>query len=387
LKTSLLKKIFFLLVIICTSLFCFSQKDSCQLRISLLTCSAGEELFTVWGHSALRVTDSSRGTDLVFNYGSFDFDAAGFYIKFARGNMQYFVSTGSFEDFVYEYQYFKRGIIEQPLNLSCTEKQQLATALRENAKEENKYYRYHFLNDNCSSRLRDIVAKNTLTAPVYKKMLTDKKTFWNLIHEGLDQNHKTWSRLGIDILLGSKMDQLSTDKQAMFLPDYLMQGFDSAQIGKKLLVDNKRVILPVENDTNTSAGISPLIAFSILFFVIAICSFIKSIASSLFFVFFDFTLFFTTGLLGLLLLFLWFGRIDTVCGNNYNVLWALPTHAIVALLLNKSKSWLKTYWLITALLLFLTLLLWKWLPQEMNNGLLPFISLLLFRSIIRYKKS
>ena len=382
----MLKKIFFLLFAICTSLLSFSQADSCHLRISLLTCSAGDELFTVWGHSALRVTDSSNKTDIVYNYGSFDFDAAGFYVKFARGNMQYFVSVGSFEDFVYEYKYFKRGIIEQHLNLTCAEKQQLATALSENAKEENKYYRYDFLNDNCSSRLRDIVAKNTLTAPVYKKILTGKKTFWNLIHEGLDQNHKTWSRLGIDILLGSKMDMVSTDNQAMFLPDYLMKGFDSAQIGKKLLVDNKRVILPVENDTNTSTGISPLIAFSILFVIIASCSFIKSIASSRFFIFFDFILFFTTGLLGLLVLFLWFGRIDTVCGNNYNVLWALPTHAMVAFLLNKPKSWLKTYWLLTALLLFLTLLLWKWLPQEMNNGLLPFIALLLLRSIAHYKK-
>jgi hypothetical protein len=380
-----LKKIFFLLFAICTSLLSFSQADSCHLRISLLTCSAGDELFTVWGHSALRVTDSSKGTDTVYNYGSFDFDAAGFYVKFARGNMQYFVSAATFDSFVYEYKYFKRGIIEQHLNLTCAEKQQLAAALSENAKEENKYYLYNFLYDNCSTRLRDIVAKNTLAAPVFKKILTGKKNIWNLIHEGLDQNHKTWSRLGIDILLGSKMDQLSTDKQAMFLPDYLMQGFDSAHIGNKLLVDNKQVVLPAESENN-NAGISPLIVFSILFVVIAIGSFIKSIASSRFFIFFDFILFFTTGLLGILLLFLWFGRIDTVCGNNYNVLWALPTHAIVAFLLNKSKSWLKTYWLITALLLFLTLLLWKWLPQEMNNGLLPFIALLLLRSIAHYKK-
>jgi Domain of unknown function (DUF4105) len=367
-------------------LFGFSQADSCHLRISLLTCSPGEELFTVWGHSALRVTDSSKGSDIVYNYGSFDFNAPGFYVKFARGNMQYFVSAGSFEDFVYEYHYFNRGIIEQHLNLTCTEKQQLAAALTDNAKEKNKYYRYNFLYDNCSSRVRDIVSKNTASVPAFKKILPGKKiTFWNLIHEGLDKHHKTWSRLGIDILLGSKMDAMSTDNQSMFLPDYLMKGFDSAYMGSKSMVDSKQVILPVQDDENETGGISPFIVFSILFVLIAIVSFTKSIASSAFFRFFDFILFLITGLLGILLLFLWFGRIDTVCSNNYNLLWALPSHVVVAFVLNRTKPWLKNYWLITSVILSLTLLGWKWLPQEMNNGLLPFIALLLVRSIVRYK--
>ncbi len=380
-----LKKIFSLSFIICCFHFCFSQADSCRLRISLLTCSAGEELFTAWGHSALRVTDSSKGTDIVYNYGSFDFEAAGFYVKFARGNTRYFVSTSSFEEFVYEYRYFKRGIIEQHLNLSCIEKQKLAAALIENAKEENKYYLYNFLYDNCSSRLRDIVSKNTTAPVLFSNILNRKKTFWDQIHEGLDNNHRTWGRLGIDILLGSIMDQDATDNTSMFLPDYLMKGFDSARIGEKRLVDKKQIILPAEIE-NEQTGISPFFVFSILFVVVAVFSFINPISQSRLLTILDFTLFFVTGLLGILILFLWFGRIDNVCGNNYNIMWALPSHTIIAFLLNGKRKWLKTYWLMTAAFLSITLVLWKWLPQELNNGLIPLLALLLLRSIFQYKK-
>jgi Domain of unknown function (DUF4105) len=381
------KKLLLLLFLFQVSFFSFAQTDSCHLRISLLTCSPGEELYSAWGHSALRVTDSSNGFDIIYNYGSFDFDAPGFYTKFAEGNMMYFVSVEQFNDFVYEYRYFKRGIIEQQLNLDCTEKQQLASALKENAKEENKYYRYDFLFDNCSSRLRDIVSKNTSVPPSFTNVLPNKNiTFWNLIHEYLDKNHETWSRLGIDILLGSKMDAVASNYQSMFLPDYLMKAFDSASVNGRKLVSSKQIILAMPAGENNGDGITPFITFSILLLVIGVCSFNKSIASSVFFSIFDFLLFLLTGLLGILLLFLWFGRVDTICSNNYNILWALPTHVLIAFVLNKKKKWIKTYWLISAAILVILLVAWKWLPQEMNNGLLPIVILLLLRSTMRYRK-
>jgi hypothetical protein len=386
-KISFLKKIFFLSFILSRALISCSQADSCHLRISLLTCSPGEELFTVWGHSALRVTDSIKRTDIVYNYGSFDFDAPGFYVNFARGNMQYFVSQSSFTDFVYEYQYYKRGIIEQLLNLDCSEKQQLASALAENAKEENKYYRYDFLYDNCSSRLRDIVSKNASAIPVFTDILPNKKiTFWNLIHENLDKCHEPWGRLGIDILLGSKMDIIASSYQSMFLPDYLMKSFDSASIDGRKLVGSKKIILPAAASENKSNGVTPFIAFGLFFLVMAVCSFIKPVANSVFFAVFDFLLFLATGLQGILLLFLWFGRIDNSCSNNYNLAWALPTHAVVVFFMNQKKEWVKIYWLVSSIILLFLLITWKWLPQEMNDGLLPLIALLLLRSILRYKK-
>jgi hypothetical protein len=363
--------------------------DSCHIRISLLTCGSGEELFTTWGHSALRVIDSSKGTDIVYNYGNFDFDDPGFYIKFAKGNMQYFVTAGSFANFVYEYDYFKRSITEQELNLPCTEIKQIATALIINAREENKYYRYDFLYDNCSSRLRDIVTKNVSATVRFSNIIPLKQlSFWDLIHQNLDKNHQVWSRLGIDILLGSKMDIKASNNEAMFLPGYLMKGFDNAAIGTKKLVSNKKIILGYPDFLTGSDGLTPVVFFSILLIVIVISSINPAIKNNKYlWNIVDFLLYFITGLLGVLLLFLWFGRIDTICSNNYNVLWAMPFNAIVAFFINSKHSAIKAYWAANTILLVLLLLTWKWLPQELNIGLLPFVLLLLYRTFIRYRKS
>ena len=145
------------------SLFTFHfssfAQDSCGIRISLLTCTPGTELYSTFGHSALRVFDSSNNTDLVYNYGTFEFYDPDFYNKFVKGKLLYFVSIDSLPSFMEEYDYYKRGITEQAINISCEEKQRMVAALFENAKEENKYYRYDFNYDNCTTRLRDMLEK------------------------------------------------------------------------------------------------------------------------------------------------------------------------------------------------------------------------------------
>jgi hypothetical protein len=93
-----------------------AQQDSSGLQISLLTCSPGAELYSVFGHNALRIVDSAAGTDIVYNYGTFDFNDPDFYTKFIRGKLLYFVSQVNYSDFLFEYQYFKRGVKEQVLN-------------------------------------------------------------------------------------------------------------------------------------------------------------------------------------------------------------------------------------------------------------------------------
>ncbi len=367
--------------------YAFSQHDSCHLRISLLTCTPGDELYSTFGHSALRVTDSASAIDIIYNYGTFDFDDPNFYIKFGQGNMLYFVSVAPFQEFVKEYQYFKRGITEQELNLTCTEKTQLAEALYTNAQEQNKFYLYQFLYDNCSSRLRDIVNSHTSSPLAFKNILPEKPvTFRNLIHEYLDKGHEYWSKLGIDILLGSNLDIRVKNEQAMFLPDYLMMGFDSASRSGQSLVGKKAVILPAEDNSNKDGSMSPFLIFSILFTVLALLSFSIAKPITVFFNVFDFLLLLITGLLGILLVVMWIGRVDTVCSNNFNILWALPSHTMMAFFINKKKSWVKKYWLVSAILQIVLLLTWRWLPQEMNNALLPIVALLLLRLWMRYKK-
>jgi hypothetical protein len=124
-----------------TSILSSAQTDSsslpCGIQISLLTCTPGEELYSTFGHSAFRIVDSSANTDIVFNYGTFDFYDPDFYEKFIKGKLLYFVAIDPLPSFLQEYEYYKRGVTEQVLNLSCGEKQNMLAALYENAKEEN----------------------------------------------------------------------------------------------------------------------------------------------------------------------------------------------------------------------------------------------------------
>jgi hypothetical protein len=362
-----------------------AQTDSiCHLSISLLTCTPGAELYSTFGHSALRVKDSTARIDIIYNYGTFDFDDPSFYSKFVRGKLLYFVSVEEFSNFIEAYTYEQRGITEQPLNLSCTEKDKLFLALQENAKEENKYYKYDFVSDNCTTRLRDIVFKNA--GPVVRKDIrpAQKTSYRNLIHEYLNKSHQYWSKLGIDILMASPVDRRISNEEAMFLPDYLLKGFDSTRISSGPLVSGKSEILQPALQNPKAPLLSPFTLLSILFLGMVVLGFLKS--THRFFSVFDFILFFFSGALGLLILFMWFGTDHPECKNNFNLAWALPLHFIVVFIFYKKWTWLKFYFLANAILLALLLISWKWLPQEMNNALLPIVGLLLVRSLMRYKK-
>ena len=361
------------------------QDSSCNIQVSLLTCSPGEELYLTWGHSALRITDHSTNRDIIYNYGTFDFDDPAFYSKFTRGKLLYFVSVQKFENFVEEYQYYQRGITEQVLDLSCSEKEKLVSALEENAKEENKYYKYDFTVDNCTTRLRDIVFKNA-DGPVITKDIraNEKITFRNLIHEYLDSSYQYWSKLGIDILLGSPLDKKLTNDEAMFLPDYLLKGFDSSAIGTKKLVSEKKEILQPTLPKPKNTLFSPFVIFTLLFVLIMLLSFFRNAGK--FLSVFDFILFFLSGFLGIFLLFMWFGTDHPECKNNFNLAWALPLHFIIVFFLFGKWRWLKYYFFINSILLLVLLILWRWLPQQMNNGLIPLVCLQLVRSYVQYKK-
>ena len=361
-----------------------SSRD-CRFQISLLTCTPGDELYSTFGHSALRVTDRSSSADIIYNYGTFDFDDPNFYSKFTRGKLLYFVSIDHFENFMKAYVYEQRGITEQVLNLSCEEKEKLVDALVENSKEENKYYKYDFVLDNCTTRLRDMVFKNSSNAVVTKNIRPGAgTTFRNLIHEYLDQSYKNWSELGIDILLGNPVDKKITNSQAMFLPDYLLKGFDSTTTKGTPLVSAKKEILKATLRVNKAPFLSPFAVFTILFLVVAVLTFMKN--TNRFFALFDFILFFLAGTVGLLILFMWFGTDHPECKNDFNIAWAFPLHFLIVFFIFQKRDWLRYYFLANSILLLLLLLCWKWLPQEMNNALIPVVALLLLRSAARYKK-
>jgi hypothetical protein len=363
-------------------------QDSCTIEVSLLTCSPGEELYSTFGHSAFRVKDRVMGTDIIFNYGTFDFDDPSFYKKFVRGKLLYFVSVQDFNGFKEDYRAEGRGIIEQKLQLSCADMQSLYAALRTNLKEENKYYKYDFLYDNCSTRLKDILKKSSASGVQFHNILPEPvPTFRDMIHIYLDSGKKHWSKLGIDMLLGNRIDKIPTNEQAMFLPDFLMKGFDSAFIQGKPIVSSKNTILGRStNDDQSMSWITPFMVTSFILLVVGIIQFSRTRWAAGFLRVFDTAFFFLLGALGCLMLFMWFGTDHIGCSNNFNLLWAIPLHLPVAFVLNRKKDFIRKYSLAMAAWYFILFFAWSLLPQGMNSAFVPIVILAFMRSIVRYKK-
>lgn len=368
-------------------LFLFSSKlsaqDSCHIRISLLTATPGEELYETWGHSALRVTDSATNSDIVYNYGTFDFDTPHFYLKFIRGKLPFYLSPDNFQDFVSEYEQDNRGVTEQVLNLTCAEKLNIQTLLVVNMLGNNRGYKYEFTFDNCTTRLRDLIEKGTDSTVHFGHVLHTKVTFRDLIHEYLNYNDNQWSKLGIDILLGSKLDANSTSYQVMFLPDYLMKTIDSSTLNGRSIVRDKHALFKINRSKIEKNNLThPIFLFTCLLVIIAFLSFSKNIFIQKTLSSFDGFLFFLTGFLGILLLFMWFGTDHIMCRDNYNLLWAWPTNVVAAFYIHSKKRWPKIYFTIYAIFNIVLIALWAFLPQHLNASLIPIIVILIFRSLI-----
>ena len=357
--------------------------DSSRLQISLITCAPGAELYSVFGHTALRIVDAAANTDIIYNYGTFNFDDPDFYSKFVRGKLMYFLSQQSFPDFLYEYAYFKRGVTEQVLQLSANEKKEIQRSLFENVREENRYYKYDFLYDNCATRLRDIIFKTDKKDAFEPSAFAEQgTTFRDYLHNYLSRAEMQWTTLGIDLLLGIGADKAMTTAECMFLPDYLAQGVSLAVKGQSKLVERDQVHLPNAQDPPVKLPFwqTPLFCFSILAFLVILPSFFRSTGMVLFQAIMDRIIFVFSGLLGLLLLFMWFGTDHQSFANNLNLVWAMPINLLTAFSLNRPRKWLKTYLRYHSLLLLVLMILVLLQPGIINIGLYPFIVVLSFRS-------
>ena len=366
---------------ICSS---FAQ-DSSRLRISLLTCSPGEELYSIFGHSAVRIIDSNSVTDYIYNFGTFDFDQEGFYLKFMRGKLLYFVSAERTDDFINAYAYEKRGITEQVLNLSATEKKKIQHALNENLKPENRFYKYDFFLDNCTTRLRDLISNSKSTSPILPAVMPQQTTYRQAIHHYLEKGNQHWSELGIDILLGARTDKIMTSSEQQFLPDNLMYSIDSCKNIE--LVKEKSILYSPLIETEKDAFFSPLNCFLLLLIFIFCIGFIKHPISQKFLNTFDVLFFIATGLLGVILILMWVATDHSMTKNNLNLFWALPTNLWVAFQLNRNRRWILNYLRVVVVISSLLLVFWRFLPQEFNISLIPIVILIIWRCINRIKIS
>ena len=358
-----------------------------QAEISVITFGPGQEqLYTAFGHSALRVNDPGIGIDDAYNYGVFDFNQPNFYLNFARGYLYYRLGVVAYKRFEYPYIYFNRYVHEQKLNLTRQQKQRLFDFLLWNSKPENVTYRYDYFYDNCATKMPDIM----------KKVFGDTVNFDGSyvktnysIRELTDiyLKYQPWGDLGIDIGLGLPMDKKASPYEYMFLPDYVESGFAHATIvnGDKRvpLVKERISIYDSREEAIKKTVMTPLLVFGLFFALITFVSYrdfkLKRASN-----FVDVILFSVLGLLGVLLLLLWLATDHNAAAKNMNLLWALPSHLVVVVFIMKKRLWIQQYFLATALTAVFLLLAWPVLPQKLHYALIPLVMAIGLRSFTQY---
>ncbi|RDV14423.1 DUF4105 domain-containing protein [Pontibacter diazotrophicus] len=346
-----------------------------QAKISLITCSSGPELYAIFGHSAVRVNDPVNGFDIVFNYGTFDFNEPNFYLKFARGKLNYKLSIAYFRDFVYSYTMDNRSVYEQEMNFTEEQKQQYWGFLTNNYLPANRFYLYDFFFDNCATRIRDGVEATFPNQIRFNISHFDEDmSFRNLIDLYLPP--QPWGDLGIDFSLGARIDREATPYEYMFLPDYLAKGFANATITEngqtQPLVGEMQVLFEREPIPMSRGIFTPTLVFWLFFAVVlalTVVDWMKRRRSRVF----DMVFFFIIGLMGIIMLLLWFATDHQATAYNFNLLWAIPTHIVVAFFLghNKLQDWVSKYMLATAIVAGVLLLFWPWWPQMLHTAFIP----------------
>ncbi|MCF6132656.1 lipoprotein N-acyltransferase Lnb domain-containing protein [Flavobacterium wongokense] len=235
------KKLLFLCLLLSGS-FAFSQMPqlSQDAKVSVFTCDRGEELYSTFGHTALRIQDPNNALDIVYNYGCFDFRTENFYFKFVKGDLQYYVNVTSFDDFVFEYKLDQREVIEQTLDLPFAKKQELFDALNKTLLSDEKYYTYKFIDRNCTTMIADKI--NALYGTKMIQKVDDKTISYRTLLYPYFENY-FWYKLGINIVFGAKTDK---DAVQLFLPIELLHSLDKASVNGKPLVSNKQTIVQGE---------------------------------------------------------------------------------------------------------------------------------------------
>lgn len=205
-----------------------AQGLSEEARISLLTCTPGEELYARYGHTAIRVFDPQNRLDLVFNYGIFDFDTDHFYWKFVRGETWYELGSSAMPWFMYEYNEEHRPVYEQVLNLTPSQREEIWEALVRNYEPENRQYLYNFVFDNCATRPYQLIQK-----ALGDSIRSDYAGFTGTTYRRFIRRYTgsmTWANAGINLLFGPKADKPMSNEQRLFLPEELMKYMQEARL-------------------------------------------------------------------------------------------------------------------------------------------------------------
>ena len=333
------------------------QFDS--IEVSLLTCSPHEEIYSLYGHSALRWHDMRQnglnaGNDIVFNWGIFNFNKPYFVLRFVFGLTDYELGPIPYQPFCNYYQEWGSSVTEQVLNLTPEEKMRLQAALAENLKPENRIYRYNYFYDNCSTRPRDIIEK-CLNGRLEYAQREDYTPSYREMVSLCTRNHP-WATFGNDMLLGVKADFATDLREQEFLPENLMYDFDHAQIyaaGEyRPLVKERRIpVLPGVQVIEQDFPLSPMECALILLALTAVIMLIEW-KSGKRQVWYDVILMTIQGLAGCVLFVMLFSQHPTTSTNlQILLLNPLPLFFIPSVIRQNVTRWQKI--LLTMIILYL----------------------------------
>ena len=356
-------------------------------KCSLLTCSAGEEIYSLFGHTALRYEDPARGIDVVFNYGMFSFRVPHFALRFALGETDYQLGVTEFSRFAAEYQWDERDVWQQTLNLTSREKQRLWEALTENYRPENRTYRYNFFYDNCATRPRDRIeacVDGRVEYAAAQDTTATVCTWRDLLHR-YTEGHP-WARFGIDLCIGSRADKPASYREQMFVPFYLQQYLRGACIvseqgdRRPLVGEEVKVVDAAHTAQEESLLPSPMQAALLLWAGVTVLSIYgvrrrKSLWAL------DGLLFGTAGVAGCILTFLAACSQHPAVSPNWLLLVLHPLHlfCLPCVLIRVKKKRLSRYMAANGVILTLFIVLLAPIPQFIPPAVLPLTLCLLVR--------
>lgn len=324
-------------------------------EVSLLTCARGDDIWNMYGHSAIRIYDPAVNMDQVYNFGIFDFREPNFIMKFLRGKLLYRVEKQRTANFLQGYIYEKRSVTKQVLNIDPYDASKLYQALELNCKPENKHYLYDFFFDNCTSRLRDLLENEILGFQFPEQPLEE------LTYRGLLDKYTyawPWTDFGQDLIVGSVADADAQLRGQCFLPEFLQELLSRSSIGHLPAVKETEILLDysAEEAARSQKPTNwPIILFGLLL-LIELVLFIK-MPHSQWVKWTDKLWYFLLGLGGLIIAFMWFGTDHLATKKNLNLLWMSPLFLLMFKWSNKGLI------IILAAFSILSLILSLWLQS------------------------
>lgn len=354
-------------------------------EISILTCGAGPYVYALYGHTAIRVRNVQNNLDMIFNYGSFDMTEPNFMPKFILAIMDYELGVSPYEPFAWRYSSWGADVIHQVLNLTLEEKQKLLLYLEENAKPENKKYRYNFIFDNCCTRPRDILEKIVSGKIEYQKD-EHVTTYREMVHEF--NNPWPWSKLGVDLAFGQEADEPIGYREQEWIPSYIMEHFSKAQIinsngvARPLVKDTFVVKAEKPLDMSKEFVLSPMQCALILLAFVFVISLFEYRRRRIFWGV-DLVLFLLHGFAGLILFVLFFFSSHPTTGSNWLILFFNPITLVYLprMIYLEVKRRKDIFHKLYSIYLLIFLMFFAFIPQEIPMVIVPLALTLLIRSI------